>query len=145
MCLSSIFFSLLTSFLHSAIFTWILLFHQYLFRFSLLLFFFILPSFSATTYAPAYNKLFISVMQLVMILWITLLTSSTVSFSSFSFTFLSDGNWVFSDINITSLSLFSTFFSSSFSNLISFACQQTSRHLFTDTQTSATSTRCCSS
>ena len=73
----------------------------------------------------------------------TLLTSTTVSFSSFAFTFHRDGNWVFSDINIASLNFFRIFSSSSFNNLVSFPCQQTATHLSTDTQTSVTSIQFC--
>ena len=56
-------FTVLTHFLYCAIFAWILLFHQGFFCFSLLLSFFIFLRFSATTYAPAYSKLFIVVIE----------------------------------------------------------------------------------
>ena len=69
----------------------------------------------------------------------------TVSFSSFALFFLSDDNWVFSDINITWLNHFSIVFSSSFNSLISFLHQQISTHLSTDTKIPATCTQFCSS
>ena len=63
---SNVPFSLLTSFLHSGIFTWIFLFHQDSFRFSLLLFSFLFSGFLATTYTPTYNKSFILVIEFIL-------------------------------------------------------------------------------